>query len=94
VSLSRARATLSAAEAGRVMRAPLFVLIVASFAILFFAAGLFARPNYASLAVVVPGAASVARDRFVVMEFDRSFEGLLALPDAPLRQALAVLEAS
>jgi hypothetical protein len=59
--------------------------------IIFASFGLFAPRNTTVLAVLGVCALSVAGAVFLIIELDRSFEGLLQVSGAPLRSALAQL---
>ena len=70
-------------------------MLIAWFALLFLAMGLFSRPNLMSVAATIAGAAAVSSALVLVLELDRPFSGILALSDAPLRDALqALIEAA
>ena len=66
-------------------------LLVFWLALLFFSFGLFAPRNATVIAVLGVCALSVACAIFLIIELDRSFEGLLQISGAPMRAALARL---
>jgi hypothetical protein len=70
---------------------PFLVVLVFWLCIIFGSFGLFAPRNTTVIAVLGVCALSVAGAIFLILELDRSFEGLLKVSDAPLRAALAQL---
>jgi len=70
---------------------PFLVVLVFWLCIIFASFGLFAPRNGTAIAVLCVCALSVAGAIFLILELDRSFEGLLQVSDAPLRAALAQL---
>ena len=70
---------------------PFLVVLVFWLCIIFASFGLFARRNATVIAVLCVCALSVAGAIFLILELDRSFEGLLQVSGAPLRAALAQL---
>jgi hypothetical protein len=72
---------------------PVAVLVVLVFwlCIIFASFGLFAPRNATVIAVLGVCALSVSGAIFLILELDRSFEGLLQVSGAPLRSALAQL---
>ena len=72
---------------------PIAFLVVLVFwlCIIFASFGLFAPRNATVIAVLCVCALSVAGAIFLILELDRSFEGLLQVSSAPLRAALAQL---
>ena len=70
---------------------PFLVVLVFWLCIIFASFGLFAPRNATVIAVLCVCALSVAGAIFLILELDRSFEGLLQVSDAPLRAALAQL---
>jgi len=70
---------------------PFLVVLVFWLCIIFASFGLFARLNATVIAVLCVCALSVAGAIFLILELDRSFEGLLQVSGAPLRTALARL---
>jgi hypothetical protein len=70
---------------------PFLVVLVFWLCIIFGSFGLFAPRNATVVAVLCVCALSVAGAIFLILELDRSFEGLLQVSGAPLRAALAQL---
>jgi hypothetical protein len=78
-------------EAGVSLDRALFPLLVFWLCIIFASFGLFAPRNATLIAVLGVCALSVAGAIFLIIELDRSFEGLLQVSGAPMRTALAQL---
>jgi hypothetical protein len=70
---------------------PFLIVLVFWLCIIFASFGLFAPRNATVIAVLCVCALSVAGAIFLILELDRSFEGLLQVSGAPLRAALAQL---
>lgn len=70
---------------------PFLVILVFWLCIIFASFGLFAPRNATVIAVLGVCALSVACAIFLIIELDRSFEGLLQVSGAPMRTALAQL---
>jgi hypothetical protein len=70
---------------------PFLVVQVFWVCIIFASFGLFAPRNTTVIAALGVCALSVAAAVFLILELDRSFEGMLKVSDAPLRAALAQL---
>ena len=70
---------------------PFLVVLVFWLCIIFASFGLFAPRNATVIVVLCVCALSVAGAIFLILELDRSFEGLLQVSDAPLRAAAAQL---
>jgi hypothetical protein len=70
---------------------PFLVVLVFWLCIIFASFGLFAPRNATVIAVLCVCALSVSGAIFLILELDRSFEGLLQISGAPLRAALAQL---
>jgi hypothetical protein len=70
---------------------PFLVVLVFWLCIIFASFGLFAPRNATVITVLCVCALSVAGAIFLILELDRSFEGLLQVSSAPLRAALAEL---
>src|SRR4029077_17966643 len=70
---------------------PFLVVLVFWLCIIFASFGLFAPPNPTVIAVLCVCALSVSGAIFLILELDRSFEGLPKVSGAPLRAALAQL---
>jgi hypothetical protein len=88
--LLRAR-WLALAETEATIPQPFLVVLVAWLAIIFTSFGIFAPRRGVVQAVLLVCAASVASARFLVLEMETPFEGLLRVSDQPLRDALAHL---
>jgi hypothetical protein len=100
--LLRSQALTTAQEVGRTrlllfenlgssIPLPFLVVLVFWLCIIFASFGLFAPRNATVIAVLCVCALSVAGAIFLILELDRSFEGLLQVSGAPLRAALAQL---
>jgi hypothetical protein len=70
---------------------PFLVILVFWLCIIFASFGLFAPPNATVITVLCVCALSVSAAIFLIIELDRSFEGLLQVSGDPLRVALAQL---
>ena len=70
---------------------PFLVVLVFWLGIIFASFGLFAPRNGTVIALLFVCALSVSGATFLILELDRSFEGLMQVPSAPLRAALAQL---
>lgn len=70
---------------------PFLVILVFRLCIIFASFGLFAPRNATVIAVLCVCSLSVAGAIFLIIELDRSFEGLLQVSGAPMRDALAQL---
>jgi hypothetical protein len=70
---------------------PFLVVLAFWLGIIFASFGLFAPRNGTVIAVLFVCALSVSGATFLILELDRSFEGLMQVPSAPLRAALAQL---
>jgi Protein of unknown function (DUF4239) len=71
---------------------PFLVALVFWLAVIFFSFGLFAPRHGTIYAVILACALSVSCAIFLILELDRPFEGLLAISETPLRDALAELD--
>jgi hypothetical protein len=67
------------------------VVLIFWLSVIFLSFGLFAPLNATVLGTLLVCALSVGSALFLIMELDRSFEGLIEVSAAPLRQALAHL---
>jgi hypothetical protein len=70
---------------------PFLVALVFWLAVIFFSFGLFAPRHGTIYALIFACALSVSSAIFLILELDRPFEGLLAISEAPLRNAIAEL---
>jgi hypothetical protein len=78
-------------ELGNSIPVPFLVVLVFWLCIIFASFGLFAPRNTTVIATFFVCAMSVSGAIFLILELDRSFEGLLQVSSAPLRAALAQL---
>jgi hypothetical protein len=78
-------------QLGSSIPVPFLVVLVFWLCIIFASFGLFAPRNGTVIAVLCVCALSVAGAIFLILELDRSFEGLLQVSGAPLRASLAQL---
>ena len=78
-------------QLGSSIPVPFLVVLVFWLCIIFASFGLFAPRNATVIAVLFVCALSVSGAIFLILELDRSFEGLLQVSSAPLRAALAKL---
>jgi hypothetical protein len=78
-------------QAGSSLPAPFLVVLVFWLTIIFVSFGLFAPGNATVAAVFLVCALSVSGAIFLLLELDRSSEGIIQVSSAPLRQALARL---
>jgi hypothetical protein len=88
LELSRTRVLMSE-QTGSSIPWPFLVVLVFWLVILFMGFGLFAPANATVLATLFVGALSVAGAIFLILELDRPYEGLMHLPSALLRDAVA-----
>ena len=70
---------------------PFLIVLVFWLAIIFASFGLFAPPNATVVAAFFVCALSVSGALFLILQLDRSFEGLIQVSSAPLRAAVAQL---
>jgi hypothetical protein len=78
-------------QAGSSIPVPFLVVLVFWLAIIFASFGLFAPRNATVTGVFLVSALSVSGAIFLILELDRSFEGMIQVSSAPLRQALGRL---
>jgi len=78
-------------QLGSSIPVPFLVVLVFWLCIIFASFGLFAPRNGTVIAVLFVCALSVSGAVFLILELDRSFEGLLQVSSVPLRAALAQL---
>jgi hypothetical protein len=78
-------------QAGSSLPLPFLVVLVFWLTIIFGSFGLFAPGNATVTAVFLVCALSVSGAIFLMLELDQSFEGMMQVSSAPLRQALARL---
>jgi hypothetical protein len=70
---------------------PFFVMLVSWLVIIFFCFGLLAPRNATVIAVLLICALSATGALYLIQELDRPYGGLIAISDAPLREALSYL---
>ncbi len=70
---------------------PFLVALVFWLVVIFASIGLFAPHHRTVYAVIFASALSVSSATFLILQLDRPFEGLMAMSDAPLREAIAEL---
>ena len=90
INLGRTRLLLFE-NAGSSIPFPFLLVLVFWLAIIFASFGLFAPRNATVVAAFLVTALSVSGAIFLILELDRSFEGILQVSSAPLRAALARL---
>ncbi|MEP6943695.1 MAG: hypothetical protein ABI981_12205 [Betaproteobacteria bacterium] len=78
-------------QKGSSIALPFVVVLVFWLAVIFGSFGLFAPPNATVYSVIFICALSVSSAIFLILELDRPFDGLLMIPDAPLRSAIGEL---
>jgi hypothetical protein len=88
--LSRTR-FLMFQELGSSIPSPFLVVMVFWLAIIFASFGIFSPHNATVIVVFLVCAMSVAGAIFLILELDRSFEGMMQVSGEPMRQALARL---
>jgi hypothetical protein len=82
---------LMASQAGSSISTPLLVIVVFWLAVNFVSFGLFANRNATVLAALLTCALCVAGAILLILEMDRPFQGLIRIPDTPLRDAVSRL---
>ena len=82
---------LSTDQHGGSIPTPFLVALVLWLAVIFFSFGLFAPRHGTIYALIFACALSASSAIFLILELDRPFEGLLAISEAPLRNAIAEL---
>ena len=70
---------------------PFFVILVSWLVIIFFIFGLLSPRNATVIIVLLACAFSTAGSLYLLQEFDRPYDGLIAISSAPIRTALAQL---
>jgi hypothetical protein len=78
-------------QRGTSIRVPFLVILVFWLTIIFTTFGVFAPHHATMIAALFVCALSVAGALFLILEMDRPFGGLIHLPSAPMREALAHL---
>ena len=90
INLGRTRLLLFE-NAGSSIPFPFLLVLVFWLTIIFASFGLFAPRNATVVAAFLVTALSVSGAIFLILELDRSFEGILQVSSAPLHAALARL---
>jgi hypothetical protein len=90
LDLARTRVLLFE-QLDRSIPGPFLIVLVFCLAIIFASFGLFAPRNATVVAAFFVCALSVSGALFLILELDRSFEGLIQVSNAPLRAALGQL---
>ena len=88
INLGRTRLLLFE-NAGSSIPFPFLVVLVLWLTIIFASFGLFAPTNATTIAALLVSALSVSGAIFLILELDRSFEGIIQVSSSPLRAALA-----
>jgi hypothetical protein len=78
-------------QTGSAIPVPFLVVLVFWLSLIFASFGLFAPRNATVIVTLFVCALSVSGAIFLILELDRSFEGLLQIFNAPLRDALVHL---
>ena len=78
-------------QSGRSVSMPLLIVVISWLAIIFLSWGLFAPANSIAITALLLAAISVSGAIFVILELDQPFEGVIQIPSAPMRNALAHL---
>jgi hypothetical protein len=89
-SIAQTRLRLFAQKDGSIP-VPFLVVLVFWLMVLLGGAGLLAPRNVTVVGVLIVCALSVSCALFLILELDRPFEGIMRVPSAPLREALARL---
>ena len=91
VDVSQTRWLLFEQRASSSIPTPFLVVVVFWLCIIFASFGLYAPGNTTVVATLCVCALSVSGAIFLILELDRSFEGIIRISDAPLRAALTQL---
>lgn len=78
-------------QSGHSIPMAFLVILIFWLTIIFASFGLFAPANATVRSVFVVCSLSISGAIFLILELDRSFEGLIQISSVPLRQALAQL---
>jgi hypothetical protein len=79
------------AESGSGIPKPFIAVLVFWLMIIFASFGLFARPNFTIVVALLASAFSASAAIFLILDLSHPFSGLMAIPSAPLSNALAPL---
>jgi len=93
LQLVRIASNMATTDGGLGSRSVLLMIVVTWYVFLFFANGLFARPNPIAIMAMLVGAAAVASAVLMVLELDRPFGGMLSVSDASMRTAIKLMDA-
>lgn len=90
VELAQLRSLLYVQTVPSISR-PMLVIVILWLVLIFFSFAVLAPSNSTATLALLVSAASVCGALFLILELDRPFAGLLQIPSAPLRSALASL---
>ena len=79
------------AETDNSLPMPFMVVLIFWLAMIFASFGLFAQPSATLVGLLIVFALSAAGAIYLVLELGQPFAGLMQIPSAPLRHALAPL---
>jgi Protein of unknown function (DUF4239) len=91
VGIDLAQTRVLLAEAGSGIPKPFIAVLVFWLTIIFVSFGLFARPNLTIVVTLLASAFSASAAIFLILDLSHPFSGLMAIPSAPLSNALAPL---
>jgi hypothetical protein len=91
VGIDLAQTRVLLAEAGSGIPKPFIAVLVFWLTIIFVSFGLFARPNLTIVVALLASAFSASAAIFLILDLSHPFSGLMAIPSAPLSNALAPL---
>lgn len=91
MTMLRIASNMATADQGLGPRSVLLMVVVTWYLFLFFANGLFSRPNLIATSAMLMGAGAVASAVLMVLELDRPFGGLLAVSDDSIRAAISLM---
>ena len=70
------------------VQTPFVVVVLVWLAMLFLGIGLFSRANATTVSALITGALAVSGAMFLILELERTNDGMLRISDAPVRAAL------
>ncbi len=79
-------------ERGGTIPSPFLIALVLWLTVIFTSLGLFAPGHGTAYAVILACALSAASAIFLILSLDQPFAGLIRISDAPLREALAIID--
>ena len=91
MQMLRIASNMATADQGLGPRSVLLMVVVTWYLFLFFANGLFSRPNPIATSAMLMGAGAVASAVLMVLELDRPFGGLLSVSDDSIRAAIQLM---